>query len=211
MLIKNYKKNLAFCFFYGIYVLSFIIVLIWKWGNNPASFFRKEEKMQKHHLQDMLEPVIEALGYETIRILTIGQVNPTLQVMIDVKDYSREINVEDCAKVSRALSATLDEKDPIKDKYSLEVSSPGLDRPLTKPEHFVRFKDYVIKVETINEVEKRKRIKGINLGLNENNEVRVDMDGKEYVIAFDNISKAKIVITDELWEKYQSEHEAIEL
>ena len=167
--------------------------------------------MQKHHLQDMLEPVIEALGYETIRILTIGQVNPTLQVMIDVKDYSREINVEDCAKVSRALSATLDEKDPIKDKYSLEVSSPGLDRPLTKPEHFVRFKDYVIKVETINEVEKRKRIKGINLGLNENNEVRVDMDGKEYVIAFDNISKAKIVITDELWENYQSEHEAIEL
>ena len=167
--------------------------------------------MQKHSLQDMLEPVIEALGYETIRILTIGQVNPTLQVMIDVKDCSREINVEDCAKVSRALSATLDEKDPIKDKYSLEVSSPGLDRPLTKPEHFVRFKDYVIKVETINEVEKRKRIKGINLGLNENNEVRVDMDGKEYVIAFDNISKAKIVITDELWEKYQAEHEAIEL
>lgn len=167
--------------------------------------------MQKHHLQDMLEPAIEALGYETIRILTIGQVNPTLQVMIDVKDYSREINVEDCAKVSRALSAILDEKDPIKDKYSLEVSSPGLDRPLTKPEHFVRFKDYVIKVETINEVEKRKRIKGINLGLNEKNEVRIDMDGKEYVVAFDNISKAKIVITDELWEKYQAEHETVEL
>ena len=72
--------------------------------------------MQKHHLQDMLEPVIESLGYETIRILTIGQVNPTLQVMIDVKDYSREINVEDCAKVSRAISAVLDEKDPIKEK-----------------------------------------------------------------------------------------------
>ena len=167
--------------------------------------------MQKHHLQDMLEPVIESLGYETVRILTIGQVNPTLQVMIDVKDYSREITVDDCAKVSRALSAVLDENDPIKDKYSLEVSSPGLDRPLTKPEHFVRFKDYVIKVETINEVEKRKRIKGVNLGLNENNQIRVDMDGKEYVVDFDNISKAKIVITDALWEKYQAEHEMIEL
>lgn len=159
----------------------------------------------------MLEPVIDQLGYETIRIITIGQVNPTLQVMIDVKDYSREINVEDCAKVSRALSAVLDENDPIKDKYSLEVSSPGLDRPLTKPEHFARFKDYVIKVETINEVEKRKRIKGLNLGLNENNHIRIDMDGKEYVVAFDNIAKAKIVITDELWEKYQAEHEIIEL
>ncbi|MBQ7304247.1 MAG: ribosome maturation factor RimP [Alphaproteobacteria bacterium] len=167
--------------------------------------------MQKHHLQDMLEPVIDALGYETIRIMTIGQVNPTLQVMIDVKDYSREIDVEDCAKVSRALSAVLDEKDPIKDKYSLEVSSPGIDRPLTKPQHFNRFKDYIIKVETINEVEKRKRIKGTNLGLNENNQICVDMDGKEYVIDFDNISKAKIVLTDELWEKYQAEHETIEL
>ncbi len=167
--------------------------------------------MQKHHLQDMLEPVIDNLGYETIRILTIGQVNPTLQVMIDVKDYSREIDVEDCAKVSRALSAVLDEKDPIKDRYSLEVSSPGLDRPLTKPEHFARFKDYVIKIETITEVEKRKRIKGLNLGLNANNQICIDMDGKEYVVDFDNISKAKIVITDELWEKYQSEHEDIEL
>lgn len=167
--------------------------------------------MQKHHLEDMLQPVIEALGYETVRIMTIGQVNPTLQIMIDVGDYSREVNVDDCAKVSRAISAVLDENDPIKDKYSLEVSSPGLDRPLTKPKHFNRFKDYVIKIETINEVEKRKRIKGLNLGCDESNQVHIDMDGKEYVVAFDNISKAKIVITDELWEKYQAEHETIEL
>lgn len=167
--------------------------------------------MQKHYLQDMLEPVIANLGYETVRIMTIGQVNPTLQVMIDVPDGSREINVDDCAKVSRALSAVLDEKDPIKDKYSLEVSSPGLDRPLTKLEHFVRFKGYTAKVETINEVDKRKRIKGVILGLDENNNVHIDMDGKEFVVAFDNIAKAKIVITDELWEQYQAQQEAVEL
>lgn len=167
--------------------------------------------MQKHYLQDMLEPVIANLGYETVRIMTIGQVNPTLQVMIDVPDGSREINVDDCAKVSRALSAVLDEKDPIKDKYSLEVSSPGLDRPLTKPEHFVRFKGYTAKVETINEVDKRKRIKGVILGLDENNNVHIDMDCKEFVVAFDNIAKAKIVITDELWEQYQAQQEAVEL
>lgn len=167
--------------------------------------------MQKHYLQDMLEPVIANLGYETVRIMTIGQVNPTLQVMIDVLDGSREINVDDCTKVSRALSAVLDEKDPIKDKYSLEVSSPGLDRPLTKPEHFVRFKGYTAKVETINEVDKRKRIKGVILGLDENNNVHIDMDGKEFVVAFDNIAKAKIVITDELWEQYQAQQEAVEL
>lgn len=167
--------------------------------------------MQKHYLQDMLEPVIANLGYETVRIMTIGQVNPTLQVMIDVPDGSREINVDDCAKVSRALSAVLDEKDPIKDKYSLEVSSPGLDRPLTKPEHFARFKGYTAKVETLAEVDKRKRIKGVILGLDENNNVHIDMDGKEFVVAFDNIAKAKIVITDELWEQYQAQQEAVEL
>lgn len=167
--------------------------------------------MQKHYLQDMLEPIIDDLGYETVRILTIGQVNPTLQVMIDVKDGSRDITVDDCAKVSRALSAVLDEKDPIKDKYSLEVSSPGLDRPLTKPEHFARFRGYTAKVETINEVDKRKRIKGEILGLDENNNVHMDMDGKEFVIAFDNIAKAKIVITDELLARYQEEQETVEL
>lgn len=186
--------------------------IIWKWGQKPRFFFQKKAKnMQKHYLQDMLEPVIANLGYETVRIMTIGQVNPTLQVMIDVPDGSREINVDDCAKVSCALSAVLDEKDPIKDKYSLEVSSPGLDRPLTKPEHFVRFKGYTAKVETINEVDKRKRIKGVILGLDENNNVHIDMDGKEFVVAFDNIAKAKIVITDELWEQYQAQQEAVEL
>lgn len=167
--------------------------------------------MQKHYLQDMLEPVIDNLGYETVRILTIGQVNPTLQVMIDVKDGSRDVTVDDCAKVSRALSAVLDEKDPIKDKYSLEVSSPGLDRPLTKPEHFARFAGYTAKVETLNEVDKRKRIKGEILNLDENNNVHMNMDGKEFVIAFDNIAKAKIVITDELLARYQEEQDAVEL
>lgn len=167
--------------------------------------------MQKHNLQDLLEPVIDGLGYETIRILTIGKDNPTLQVMIDVKDGSREINVEDCAKVSRALSAVLDEKDPISGRYSLEVSSPGLDRPLTKPEHFVRFKDYTAKVELYHEVDGRKRIKGVIGEVDPEGRICMLMDGKEYITAFDNIAKAKIVITDELWEKYQAEHQTDEL
>ncbi len=158
----------------------------------------------------MLEPVISNLGYETIRILTVGQVNPTLQIMIDVADGSREINVEDCAQVSRALSAVLDEKDPIKDAYSLEVSSPGIDRPLTKPEHFKRFASYLAKVETINEVEKRKRIKGKIISIDNQNNVHIDMDGKEYIIAFDNIAKAKIILTDELLAKYEAEQKNLE-
>ena len=101
----------------------------------------------KHYLTEMLEPVIEKLGYECVRIMTIGQANPTLQIMIDKTDDT-EITVDDCAKVSRALSEVLDEKDPITDKYNLEVSSPGLDRPLTKPVHFMKFAGTEVKIET---------------------------------------------------------------
>ena len=158
----------------------------------------------KHHLADMLEPVIDELGYETVRIMTIGQANPTLQIMIDKKDGS-EINVEDCAKVSRALSAVLDEKDPINDKYNLEVSSPGLDRPLTKLEHFVRFAGNEVKVETAVVVDGRKRFKGSLKGV-EGENVLLEMDGAEYKILFDEISKAKIVLTDELLAKWEAEH-----
>ena len=83
---------------------------------------------QMHPLQNMLEPVVAKLGYELVRILTIGQKNPTLQIMIDRLD-GENIVVDDCATVSRAVSELLDEKDPIAGQYSLEVSSPGLDRP----------------------------------------------------------------------------------
>lgn len=159
----------------------------------------------KHHLQDLLEPVISELGYETVRIMTIGQTNPTLQIMIDKTDGG-DIVVEDCAKVSRKVSEVLDEKDPIKDQYNLEVSSPGLDRPLTKPEHFARFAGYEAKIETDELIENRKRFKGKIISIDGDNNIRFDMDGTVYAIPFDAVSKAKIVITDELLQKYVDEH-----
>lgn len=158
--------------------------------------------MQKHYLADIIEPVIDALGYDTVRILTIGDANPTIQIMIEHKDYEKELTVDDCAKVSRAISAVMDEKDPIENKYTLEVSSPGLDRPLTKIEHFRRYINYVIKLETINPVEKRKRFKGVIASVTEDNQVVMLMDDISYNIVYDNIAKAKIVITDELWEQF---------
>ncbi len=166
--------------------------------------------MQKHYLQDLIEPVVEGAGYELVRVMTIGQANPTLQVMIDVADHSRDITVDDCATVSRLLSDVLDEKDPIQDKYSLEVSSPGLDRPLTKPAHFERYCGYVIKVETADKVQDRKRFKGKLLRADSQNAV-VEMDGVEYVVPYTAMTKAKLVLTDELWEEYQAAHEAVEL
>ena len=158
----------------------------------------------KHYLADMLDPVIEKLGYESVRIMTIGQANPTLQIMIDKTDGT-EITVDDCAKVSRALSDVLDEKDPIADKYNLEVSSPGLDRPLTKIDHFVRFAGNEVKIETDEMIEGRNRFKGILNGV-EGRDINLSQKGETYTIPFDAINKAKIVLTDELLAKWEAEH-----
>ena len=182
----------------------------WKVGSKPR-FFVKEKRMQnKHPLEDMLTPVINQLGFDVVRILTIGQKNPTLQIMIERKDRT-DIVVDDCATVSRAVSDILDEKDPIKDQYNLEVSSPGLDRPLTKAEHFQRFVGYEAKIETSVEVDARKRFKGRILSLDDKENIHFDMDGKEWVIPFEAVSKAKLLITDELLAKYAETHPEIEL
>lgn len=182
----------------------------WKVGSKPR-FFVKEKRMQnKHPLEDMLTPVINQLGFDVVRILTIGQKNPTLQIMIERKDRT-DIVVDDCATVSRAVSDILDEKDPIKDQYNLEVSSPGLDRPLTKAEHFQRFAGYETKIETSVEVDARKRFKGRILSLDDKENIHFDMDGKEWVIPFEAVSKAKLLITDELLAKYAETHPEIEL
>ncbi|MBE6454394.1 MAG: ribosome maturation factor RimP [Alphaproteobacteria bacterium] len=156
---------------------------------------------EKHALYDMLAPTIEAMGFEVVRILMTGAQRPTLQIMIERQDR-KNLVVDDCAAVSRAISAILDEKDPIDSEYSLEVSSPGIDRPLTKPEHFSRFAGYEAKVETSDTVDGRKRFKGKIISLEPNNNIKIMMDDKEYSIPFESVSKAKLVLTDELWNEY---------
>ncbi len=166
--------------------------------------------MQKHYLADILEPVIDQMGYDTVRIMTIGEKDPTLQIMIEHKESGKELTVDDCAAVSRAVSAVLDEKDPIDGRYTLEISSPGLDRPLTKPEHFLRYIGYAVKVETVEPVEKRKRFKGTLKNISADNVITIDMEDKDYSVAFANIAKAKIVITDELWEQFMKSRKPFE-
>lgn len=152
---------------------------------------------KKHPLQEMLEPLIDKMGFDLVRIITIGNVNPTLQIMIERKDREN-IVVDDCAAVSRAVSALLDEKDPIAGRYTLEVSSPGLDRPLTALENFVRFAGFEAKIETDVEIEKRKRFKGRIVRVDENDNIVFAMDGEEYLIPYEAVFKAKLLLTDEL-------------
>lgn len=166
--------------------------------------------MQEHPLYSLIEPVVEKEGYELIRVLTVGAKNPTLQVMIDRKD-GKNITVDDCAKVSRALSDVLDDKDPIESQYSLEVSSPGIDRPLTKPEHFMRFAGYEAKVETSCEIEKRKRFKGKIISIDDKGIISFEMDDKVYAIPFADVAKAKILITDALLQEFADAQEDSDL
>lgn len=162
--------------------------------------------MQKHHLAELIEPVIENLGFQCVRILTIGEQNPVLQIMIEHNDYTQELTIDDCALVSRAISEVLDEKEPIDGKYTLEVSSPGIDRPLTKLEHFSRYIGYLVKIETMQTVEKRKRFKAVIENVSQTGDITIKMEDTIYTIAYDNISKAKIILTDELWEQCLKSH-----
>lgn len=158
--------------------------------------------MQKQNpVYDLVAPIIESMGFDVVRVLLMGGQRQTLQIMIERKD-GKNLVVDDCAAVSRAISDLLDEKDPIDGKYSLEVSSPGIDRPLTKPEHFARFVGYETKIETDESVEGRKRFKGQIVALDDGKVIRFDMDGKEYKIPFDAVAKAKLVLNDELWAEY---------
>lgn len=98
-------------------------------------------------IQELIEPSLEDMGYEVVRVLYRSGENATLQIMAERKD-DQPMNVDDCADISRVVSALLDVDDPITEAYNLEVSSPGIDRPLTRLKDFDRFRGFVARVET---------------------------------------------------------------
>ena len=126
---------------------------------------------------------------------------PTLQVMAEPMDGS-EMNVDDCADLSRAVSAILDAEDPIETAYALEVSSPGVDRPLVRPEDFDRFAGYQTRIELSEPVEGRRKFVGRLLGLDEDSVAIsvTDSDNsvKEFAVPFESILRAKLVLTEDL-------------
>jgi len=146
-------------------------------------------------LADILLPTIEGMGYELVRLRLMGGKKKTLQVMAEKPDGTMEI--EDCAELSRALSAALDVEDPLADAYDLEVSSPGIDRPLTRLKDFDRWEGYEAKLETEELIDGRKRFKGILAGT-DGTEVLIEIDEGTIGLEFDWLSDAKLVLTDEL-------------
>lgn len=150
-------------------------------------------------LAEIVTPVIEGLGFELVRLRLMAGKTRTLQIMADRPDGG--IEVQDCADISTAVSAVLDVDDPLEDAYTLEVSSPGIDRPLTRLKDFANWEGYEARIETTELIDGRRRFKGVLAGV-EDNEVLIEIEeGSETLtigLQFDWLSDAKLILTDDL-------------
>jgi len=142
-------------------------------------------------LHDIIEPAVTALGYELVGVEHLAQGRHSLlRVYID---SAAGINVDDCAKVSHQVSAVLDVEDPIHGHYTLEVSSPGLDRPLFTAEHYRRFVGNEIQVRLHAPLQGRRKFKGILREISDDDVVVLEVEGSEYRLPLGDIEKAQLV------------------
>lgn len=156
------------------------------------------KKAIEERLETLLEPAVEGLGFELVRIKVNAGKRPTVQVMAERPD--RTMTIDDCAGLSRELSAILDVEDPLAGEYVLEVSSPGIDRPLTRKKDFADFAGALAKLETTVPRGGQKRFKG-RLAGTRGSEVVLETDQGEVAFPLEEVDSAKLVMTDELIRK----------
>jgi len=151
----------------------------------------------EERIEQLVSPAISAAGFELVRIRMTGKETKTLQIMAERPDHS--MSAEDCATLSRALSPILDEADPITGQYRLEISSPGIDRPLVRLKDFHDWQGYEAKIELDRMIEGRKKFKGALAGVDGEN-ICLDIEGEAEtaLIPFAWIATAKLTLTDEL-------------
>jgi ribosome maturation factor RimP len=148
-------------------------------------------------LAAIISPTLESMGYELVRVAILGKDRPTVQVMADRADGA-QISVADCEAISHQLSAVLDVEDPLPGAWSLEVSSAGIDRPLTRPKDWNRYAGHLARAETTTPVNGRRRFSGVVLGADDAEaRMRLD-DGTEAALPLPAIRRAKLVLTDAL-------------
>jgi ribosome maturation factor RimP len=167
-----------------------------------AAFFVLDPDHPHHEglearLAAIIEPSLEGMGYELVRVAVTGRDRPTVQIMADRADGT-PITVEDCEAISRALGAVIDVADPIRGEWLLEVSSPGIDRPLTRRKDWTRYTGHLARAELVEPLEGRKRFSGVVLGADDSHaRLRLD-DGSEVALPLADIRRAKLVLTDAL-------------
>ncbi|MQX38370.1 ribosome maturation factor RimP [Roseospira navarrensis] len=155
-------------------------------------------------LRTLVEPTLEDLGFDLVRLLLMGKQRRILQIMAERRDGD-PITVEDCEAISRSLSAVLDVADPIQGAFDLEVSSPGMDRPLTRRKDFARFAGFEARFESDLAVDGRRRVKGRLKGITDDDTVIVapaepgpDGSQADWAVPLAALVKAKLVLTDAL-------------
>ena len=160
-------------------------------------------KALENKIADLVAKDIEIAGYALVRVhLSGGGKYATLQIMADRQDEAG-MTVEDCAKISKLIMAKLESDKDLSDRFDLEVSSPGIDRPLVKIKDYDRFCGHVAKIELATPIGKQKRLQGTIAGVT-GNEIEFETDTGSLKIAFDQIEKAKLVLTDKLLKAAQS-------
>ncbi len=177
-------------------------------GPGPAAFLLVSERprlrgktAEDRSLLELLDPVAEACGYEIVRLRLMGGSEARrLQVMAERPDG--EMNVDDCTRLSRAVSEVLDAADPIAGEYALEVSSPGIDRPLTRLKDFEAYEGLEARIELDRLAEGRKRYRGLLAGVEENS-VGIDMEGEAETvfIPYAWIAEAKLILNNDLMKR----------
>jgi len=172
-------------------------------------FFRGCKKAQgtvasvAEKVQDLIEGPASALGFDIVRVRYLTTKRPTLQVMAERPDGS--MTVDDCAELSRTVSAVLDVEDPIRGEYDLEVSSPGIDRPLVRERDFERYAGFDTKIELATAIDGQRRFRGLLQGIKDG-QVTLQTDKGVVSLPFEDIDHAKLVLTDELIEAHQTAH-----
>lgn len=148
-------------------------------------------------VEAILAPALADMGYDIVRVLLSGRGRVTLQVMAERKD-GEPMTLEDCEAISRQASALLDVADPIAGAYALEISSPGIDRPLTRPEDFTRFAGHEARLETMLPIDGRRRFQGLLRGLDAEARVLIDTQTGPVALPLSAVQRAKLVLTDAL-------------
>lgn len=147
-------------------------------------------------ISDLIEPTVNDMGYDLVRVQISGDARMQVQIMAE-RSNGTGMGIDDCATLSRAVSALLDVEDPIRGAFTLEVSSPGIDRPLVKLADYERFEGLEARIETSLPVEGRRRFKGLLGGVSDD-KITITTENGDVAIHYNDISRAKLILTDAL-------------